>query len=172
MSSNADIYECPIEDSTGNTVDFGRYRDKLLLIVNVASRCGLTDQYRDLQKLQEDYSGRGFTVVAFPCNQFNGQEPGTAKEVKEFCSITFGADFPVMGKIEVNGPGQHPLYELLTATPDDDGKSGDVEWNFEKFVIAPEGAVLRRVRPRQRLSDPEFVLWLEDHLSDRPVASE
>lgn len=167
MTTPSDIYVHPVEDTAGFVSDLARYRDKLLLVVNVASRCGLTDQYRDLQKLQETYSDRGFTVLAFPCNQFNGQEPGTAEEVKEFCSITFGADFPVMGKIEVNGPDRHPLYGQLTGTADDDGTAGDIEWNFEKFLIAPGGQVLRRIRPKIRPIAPEFIKTLEQHLPSR-----
>lgn len=164
MTHPVDIYAYPVEDHAGFVSDLALYRDKLLLVVNVASRCGLTDQYRDLQLLQDSYSARGFSVLAFPCNQFNGQEPGTAEEVKDFCAATFGADFPVMGKIEVNGPGSHPLYRHLTAILDDDGRGGDVEWNFEKFLIAPGGQVLRRLRPHVRPSDPQFVQTLELHL--------
>lgn len=164
MTQQPDIYACPVEDSVGSVSDLAPYRDKLLLVVNVASRCGLTDQYRDLQKLQETYSDRGFTVLAFPCNQFNGQEPGTAEEVKEFCSITFGVDFPVMGKIEVNGPDRHPMYGHLTATADDDGRAGDVEWNFEKFLIAPGGQIVTRIRPRIRPIARDFIQTLEQHL--------
>jgi glutathione peroxidase len=122
--------------------------DTTLLIVNVASKCGLTPQYEGLQRLQERYAGRGFSVVGFPCNQFYGQEPGTVEEIAEFCSATYGVSFPMFAKIEVNGPDRHPLYEVLTGTPDATGAAGDVQWNFEKFLVGPDRTVLARFRPR------------------------
>ena len=117
-------------------------------MVNVASRCGLTPQYAQLEALQEEYGGRGFTVVGVPCNQFMGQEPGTAEEIAEFCSATYGVTFPMTEKVEVNGPGAHPLYQRLTAVPDVDGVDGEVAWNFEKFVLSGSGEVVARFRPR------------------------
>jgi glutathione peroxidase len=118
------------------------------LVVNVASRCGLTPQYAALEALQREYAPRGFTVVGVPCNQFMGQEPGTAEEIAEFCSATYGVTFPMTEKTEVNGPGAHPLYRRLTEEPDATGAAGDVEWNFEKFLLDGDGRVVARFRPK------------------------
>jgi glutathione peroxidase len=125
------------------------------LVVNVASRCGLTPQYAALEALQEEYAGRGLTVVGVPCNQFMGQEPGTAEEIAEFCSATYGVTFPMTEKLEVNGPGAHPLYQRLTTAPDVDGAAGDVAWNFEKFVLSGTGEVVARFRPQTLPDAPE-----------------
>ncbi len=141
------IYEVPLKTLRGDDTTLDPYRDQALLVVNVASKCGLTPQYTGLEHLQERFGDRGFTVVGFPCNQFMGQEPGTAEEIEQFCSTTYGVTFPLMEKIEVNGAGRHPLYQLLTEVADDDGESGDVKWNFEKFVVAPGGGSIHRFRP-------------------------
>ena len=117
---------------------------RVALLVNVASRCGLTPQYAGLERLHEKYADRGFTVVGVPCNQFVGQEPGTAEEIAEFCSATYGVTFPMTEKVEVNGEGRHELFAALVETPDERGRVGDVEWNFEKFLLAADGRVLRR----------------------------
>ncbi|UBU10543.1 glutathione peroxidase [Nonomuraea gerenzanensis] len=134
---------------------------KPALIVNVASRCGLTPQYTGLVKLQQEYGPRGLTVIGMPCNQFGGQEPGTAAEIQHFCSTTYGVDFPLLAKAEVNGPGRHPLYEELTRTPDEQGEAGDVQWNFEKFLVDGEGRVVARFRPRTAPEDPEIISAIE-----------
>ena len=118
-----------------------------MLVVNVASRCGLTPQYDGLERLQERYGDRGFTVLGVPCNQFAGQEPGTAEEIQTFCSTTYGVSFPMTEKLDVNGPGRHPLYNTLTETADGEGGAGDVQWNFEKFIVAGAGVPLERFRP-------------------------
>jgi glutathione peroxidase len=125
------------------------------LVVNVASRCGLTPQYGALEALHEQYAGRGFTVVGVPCNQFMGQEPGTAEEIAEFCSATYGVTFPMTEKVEVNGPGAHPLFQRLTAAADAGGEAGEVKWNFEKFLVAPSGEVVGRFRPTTLPDAPE-----------------
>ncbi|WP_219471757.1 glutathione peroxidase [Nonomuraea rhizosphaerae] len=135
--------------------------DKAVLIVNVASRCGLTPQYGGLVDLQRQYGPRGFSVVGVPCNQFMGQEPGSAEEIQEFCSATYGVDFPLLEKAEVNGPGRHPLYDGLTGTPDADGEAGDIQWNFEKFLVDREGAVVARFRPRTTPDDPAVIAAIE-----------
>jgi glutathione peroxidase len=135
-----------------------------LLIVNVASRCGLTPQYEGLQRLHEKYAGRGFSV-GFPCNQFYGQEPGTAEEIAEFCSTEYGVTFPMFEKIDVNGPDRHPLYAALTETPDTEGTAGDVQWNFEKFLVGPGRTVLARFRPRTAPESDEVVTAIEAALS-------
>jgi len=122
------------------------------LVVNVASRCGLTPQYEGLERLQARFGAAGFTVLGVPCNQFAGQEPGTPEEIQQFCSATYGTSFPLTEKLEVNGRKRHPLYQRLTAVPDTDGRAGEVEWNFEKFLISPAGEIVARWRP---LVEPE-----------------
>jgi glutathione peroxidase len=124
------------------------------LVVNVASKCGLTPQYTALEGLHERYTGRGFTVVGVPCNQFGGQEPGTAEEISEFCSATYGVTFPMSEKVEVNGPGRHPVYDELVRAADQEGRSGDVQWNFEKFLVDGSGAVVARFDPTVVPDDP------------------
>ena len=134
---------------------------KAALIVNVASRCGLTPQYADLVKLHREYGPRGFTVIGVPCNQFMGQEPGSAEEIREFCTTTYGVDFPLLAKTDVNGPGRHPLYAELVKTPDADGEAGDVQWNFEKFLLDRNGTVVARFRPRTTPTDPALIAAVE-----------
>jgi glutathione peroxidase len=132
-----------------------------VLVVNVASKCGLTPQYSALEKLAKDYGDRGLTVIGVPCNQFMGQEPGTAEEIQTFCSATYGVTFPLLGKTDVNGADRHPLFAELTKTPDASGEAGDVQWNFEKFLLAPGGAVVKRFRPRTEPDAPEVVEAIE-----------
>jgi len=131
------------------------------LMVNVASKCGLTPHYAGLQRLQDTYADRGFSVVGFPCNQFMGQEPGTAEEIQTFCSTKYGVTFPLLEKTDVNGEHRHPLYAELTKTPDDSGDAGDVQWNFEKFLLAPGGKVVNRFRPRTAPDAPEVIAAIE-----------
>ncbi|MFI6815051.1 glutathione peroxidase [Nonomuraea sp. NPDC050328] len=135
--------------------------DGPVLIVNVASRCGLTPQYAGLVALQRTYGPRGFTVVGVPCNQFMGQEPGSAEEIQEFCSATYGVDFPLLEKTEVNGDGRHPLYAGLVGTADAAGEAGDVQWNFEKFLLDRDGSVVARFRPGTEPEDPEVTGAIE-----------
>ena len=132
-----------------------------VLVVNVASKCGLTPQYSALEKLAKDYGDRGLTVIGVPCNQFMGQEPGTAEEIQTFCSATYGVTFPLLAKTDVNGADRHPLFAELTKTPDASGEAGDVQWNFEKFLLAPGGAVVKRFRPRTEPDAPEVVEAIE-----------
>jgi glutathione peroxidase len=134
------------------------------LVVNVASRCGLTPQYAGLEALHEQYRDRGFTVVGVPCNQFMGQEPGTAEDIAEFCSATYGVTFPMTEKVDVNGPDAHPLFQQLTTAPDMDGAAGEVSWNFEKWVVDGTGAVVARVRPRPEPDAPEVRAAIESVL--------
>ncbi|MCU1490650.1 MAG: Peroxiredoxin [Acidimicrobiaceae bacterium] len=141
------LYDNEISALDGTPLDLHQFAGQAVLVVNVASRCGLTPQYTGLEALQERYADRGFTVLGVPSNQFAGQEPGTAEEIQTFCSTTYGVTFPLTEKIEVNGPGRHPLYEELVSTPDTDGEAGDVKWNFEKFLVAPDGTVAARFRP-------------------------
>jgi glutathione peroxidase len=133
----------------GDATTFGELTGgKATLVVNVASRCGLTPQYEGLEKLQEEYASRGFTVLGVPCNQFMGQEPGTSEEIAEFCSATYGVTFPMTSKVDVNGQNKDPLYDILLETKDEKGEAGDVQWNFEKFLIAPDGSIAGRFRPQ------------------------
>lgn len=131
------------------------------LVVNVASKCGLTPQYAALEKLSKDYADRGLTVVGVPCNQFMGQEPGTAEEIQTFCSTTYGVTFPLLAKADVNGENRHPLYAELTKAVDSDGKAGDIQWNFEKFLVTPDGEVVNRFRPRTEPDAPEVIDAIE-----------
>ena len=135
------------------------------LVVNVASRCGLTPQYGALEALQKEYGDRGLTVVGVPCNQFKGQEPGTAEEIAEFCSATYGVTFPMTEKLDVNGPDAHPLFQQLTTAPDAEGAAGDVQWNFEKFLISPGGQVVGRFRPTTLPDAPEVRTAIESVLA-------
>jgi glutathione peroxidase len=158
------VFDVPIGALSGGPADLGRYRRKALLIVNVASRCGLTPQYAGLQTLYESYADRGLMVVGVPCNQFGGQEPGTSDEIAEFCSTTYGVTFPLTEKVDVNGEQRHPLYTELTATADAEGKAGDVLWNFEKFLISPDGERIRRFRPQVTPDDEILVKAIEETL--------
>ncbi|MFB8777679.1 glutathione peroxidase [Streptomyces broussonetiae] len=164
-------------DSTGSVLDvemgalqggsahLGQYAGKAVLIVNVASKCGLTPQYAGLERLQERYAGQGFTVLGVPCNQFLGQEPGSAEEIAEFCSATYGVTFPMTEKVEVNGAGRHPLYDRLTGFADAEGHSGDIRWNFEKFLIGRDGRIVARFAPQTEPESAELVAAVERALS-------
>ncbi len=135
-----------------------------LLVVNVASKCGLTPQYTALEKLHERFRDRGLAVAGFPCNQFGGQEPGTAEEIAEFCSATYGVTFPMFEKIVVNGPGRHAIYASLVSVPDAAGEAGDIQWNFETVLVRPDGTVAARFRPRTTPDDPEVLAAIEANL--------
>ena len=154
-------YDATVITVTGEETSLDSLRDKALLVVNVASRCGLTPQYEQLEQLQKEYGPRGFQVVGFPCNQFAGQEPGTNEQIAEFCSATYGVTFPVFGKIKVNGKKKHPIYAALREKEDAEGKAGRVKWNFEKFLVAPGGEVVGRFRPATKPDDPAVVSAIE-----------
>ena len=158
--------DTPLTDIALTTLDgkptsLAELADGAALVVNVVSKCGLTPQYSALEKLAQDYGDRGLTVIGVPCNQFMGQEPGTAEEIQMFCSTTYRVTFPLMAKTDVNGPDRHPLFAELTKTPDAAGEAGDVQWNFEKFLLAPGGTVVRRFRPRTEPDAPEVVEAIE-----------
>lgn len=158
----SDLLSLPVTTLAGQACTLGELTGgRPALLVNVASRCGLTPQYTKLEALQQELSGRGFTVIGFPCNQFGGQEPGSAEEIAEFCSATYGVSFPMTDKVEVNGPGRDPIYVELTRTGDADGEAGDIQWNFEKFLISGDGAVLGRFRPRTEPDAPEVRAAIE-----------
>ena len=158
-----DLRAIPFHTADGATTTLADYGDKVLLIVNVASKCGLTPQYEQLEQLQRTYGDRGFTVLGFPCNQFKGQEPGSMDEILDYCAITWGVTFPVFDKVEVNGDEAAPLYQALTKAEDAQGESGQVQWNFEKFVLTPSGE-LHRFRPPMKPDDLAIVGLIEQHL--------
>jgi glutathione peroxidase len=158
------IYSVPVTTNSGEATTLGQFSGQALLLVNVASKCGLTPQYAGLEQLQKTYGERGFTVVGVPCNQFGGQEPGTAEEIETFCSTSYGVTFPLLEKTDVNGARRHPLYEQLVTFADADGEAGDIQWNFEKFLISPAGEVVARFRPRTEPDAPEVVAAIESQL--------
>jgi glutathione peroxidase len=157
------IFTEPIHTLRGDATTLSSFEGKTILAVNVASKCGLTPQYTGLEALQEKYSAKGFTVVGFPCNQFGAQEPGSADEIETFCSTTYGVTFPLMEKIDVNGETRHPIYSSLTEVADAEGHSGDIRWNFEKFLITPDGTV-SRFSPMVAPEDPALVAAIEASL--------
>ncbi len=158
------IYDAPVKALDGGPADLSDHAGQALLIVNVASQCGLTPQYSGLQQLHEQYGDRGFAVLGFPCNQFGAQEPGTSDEIATFCETNYSVTFPLYEKIDVNGDARHPLYDKLTATEDAEGTGGDIQWNFEKFLISPEGEVVGRFRPMTTPEDPALVAAIEEQL--------
>jgi len=156
------IYDVAINALDGRPADLHDYDGKAVLVVNVASRCGLTPQYTGLEQIHEQYADRGFTVLGVPCNQFGAQEPGTAEEIATFCSTSYGVTFPMTEKVEVNGDGRHPLYQQLVDVPDSaDGHTGDIRWNFEKFLVAPGGQIVARFNPMVEPTSAEISDALE-----------
>ena len=158
------IYDVPLHTLDGEPSSLAPYDGKTVLVINVASKCGLTPQYEGLEQLQKTYADRDFSVVGFPCNQFAGQEPGTAEEIQTFCSTTYGVTFPLFEKIDVNGENQSPIYATLNQTADAEGYSGDIRWNFEKFLIGPDGSV-QRFAPKVTPEDPILISAIEADLS-------
>ena len=164
QSQAASIYDMEMKRLDGTPEKLSDYEGKVILAVNVASKCGNTPQYAGLESLYEKYGEKGFTILGFPCNQFFGQEPGTAEQIQQFCSINYGVTFPLFEKLEVKGPGQHPLYALLSEAQDDAGKAGNVQWNFEKFLVGRDGRIARRFRPKTQPDDPKVVAAIESLL--------
>jgi glutathione peroxidase len=158
------LYDIPLRTLTGEPTTLAAYQGKAVLLVNVASKCGLTPQYSGLERLQQQYGERGFTVLGVPSNQFAGQEPGTAEEIQTFCSTSYGVTFPLLEKTDVNGADRHPLYAELTQVADAAGEAGDVQWNFEKFLLSPQGTVAGRFRPRTEPEAAEVVAAIEAQL--------
>ena len=146
----------------GGELPLSQYADRLLLVVNVASHCGLTPQYAGLEQLYQRYAGRGLVVLGIPCNQFAGQEPGSDEEIRSFCSLNYGVSFPLSAKLEVNGTQRHPLYRLLAGEGAD--FPGDITWNFEKFLVDTDGRVLGRFSPRTAPDDPALTQAVESAL--------
>jgi glutathione peroxidase len=161
---NGSVLDTGIGALRGGPADLAQYAGKAVLIVNVASKCGLTPQYTGLERLHERYAGQGFTVLGVPCNQFLGQEPGNAEEIAEFCSATYGVTFPLTEKVEVNGEGRHALYRRLVGFADSEGHSGDIRWNFEKFLIGRDGSVVGRFSPQTEPEADEIVSAIEAQL--------
>ena len=159
-------YEVPLHTLSGEPLDPTVLRGRATLIVNVASRCGLTPQYEALQDLYETYRARGLVVLGVPCDQFGGQEPGTPEEIAEFCSSTYAVTFPITEKLEVNGQRRHPLYEPLVELPDSSGAAGDVQWNFEKFLVSPQGRPVARFRPTVLPESAELIEAIEANLPE------
>ncbi|MGK2957672.1 MAG: glutathione peroxidase [Acidimicrobiales bacterium] len=159
------IYDHNINSLQGEAGTMSAYKGQTLLIVNVASKCGLTPQYEGLELLHERFRDQGFSVLGFPCNQFGGQEPGTPDEIASFCSSKYGVTFPLTEKIDVNGSDRHPIYEELVQINDAEGKAGDITWNFEKFLIAPDGTIAARYRPMTDPEAPELITAIEKLLS-------
>ncbi len=155
------LYETSISSLDGKPSLLSEINGKVALVVNVASKCGLTPQYEALEKIHEQFADRGFSVVGIPCNQFLGQEPGTAEEIQQFCSTTYGITFPMSEKIEVNGDGRHPLYQQLVGTADAEGVDGDIRWNFEKFLVDRSGKVVARFSPMVVPDAPEVISAIE-----------
>ncbi len=158
------MWTAPIKTLRGKPMSLADLKGKALLIVNVASQCGNTPQYTALEALQQKYEAKGFTVVGFPCNQFGGQEPGSAEEIEKFCSVNYGITFPITEKIEVNGEHRHPIYAALTAIADASGHSGDIRWNFEKFVVSADGTKVTRFSPKTKPDDPAVIAAVEQAL--------
>ena len=158
------LFDIPVHTLQGDDSSQGAYAGKTLLVVNVASKCGFTPQYAGLQRLYDKYSERGFTVLGFPSNQFFHQEPGSAEQIQEFCSLNYGVTFPLFAKLDVKGANQHPLYAILSEAPDDAGKAGNVGWNFEKFLVGRDGRVVRRFRSKTVPEDPKVIEAIESLL--------
>jgi glutathione peroxidase len=161
------IWDVPLHTLDGKATTLAAHKGKTLLVVNVASKCGLTPQYEQLEALQKKYEAKGFEVLGFPCNQFGGQEPGSAEEIRTFCSRTYGVTFPMFEKVDVNGDQRHPVYQELTKIADAGGQSGDIQWNFEKFLITPDGKHVTRFRPRTKPDDPAVVQVIEESLPQK-----
>jgi glutathione peroxidase len=153
------LYDIPLKDIDGKPASLSAYKGKVLLIVNVASKCGNTPQYAALEAMQKKYEGQGFTVLGFPCNDFAGQEPGTAEQIKEFCSSTYNVTFPLFEKLHVKGPEQAPLYAALSGK--DSPFPGDVKWNFGKFLISRDGKIIKRIEPGVKPDNQEVVSAVE-----------
>jgi glutathione peroxidase len=168
LSCSASLYDIPLKDIDDKDTSLKPYQGKVLLIVNVASKCGLTPQYTALQAIQEKYKDKGFSVLAFPCNQFGGQEPGSNKEIKQFCSTKYEVTFPLFDKLDVNGPKRHPLYVALAGK--DSPYPGDIKWNFGKFLIGKDGKILKRFEPPVTPDSPEVISAIEAALAAEPKA--
>ena len=165
LVSAGSISEIPLKDIDGKDTSLKDYQGKVVLIVNVASRCGYTPQYKGLETIYEKYKDKGFVILGFPCNQFGAQEPGTATEIKEFCSSKYNVTFPMFSKIEVNGPNRHPLYVALAGK--DSPYAGDIKWNFSKFLIGRDGKIVKRFEPGATPESPEMTAAITAALAEK-----
>lgn len=159
----ANVHHFKVKSTAGNTVDLGQYQGKVLLIVNTASQCGFTPQYQELEQLHQQYHAKGLEILAFPCNQFGGQEPGTDQDIAQFCQLNFGVTFNVMSKIQVNGPEAEPLFEYLKDQARGVLKTRAIKWNFTKFLVNKDGVVVKRYAPRTKPS--QFIQAIEEELA-------
>ena|SRR5688572_4717726 len=159
------LQEVPLKDIEGKPTSLKAYSGKTLLVVNVASKCGLTPQYKALEAVHRKYKDKGFTVLAFPCNDFGGQEPGSNDEIKEFCSSKYDVSFPLFDKVHVKGPEQHPFYAALTGK--DSPFPGDIKWNFGKFLIGRDGTILKRFEPKVAPDSAEVTQAIEAALASK-----
>lgn len=166
------IYDFEVKTIKGEKVDLSKYKGKTVLLVNVASKCGYTKQYADMQKVYDKYKDQGFVILGFPCNQFGGQEPGTESEILEFCQENYGVTFPMFSKVEVNGEGKAPLYKYLTALETAPKAAGDISWNFEKFLIGPDGKVVGRYSSKVTPGSKEMTEKIEALLPESTVEQE
>ncbi len=162
VQEEIDIYDFKVTDLNGETFDFSTLKGKKIMIVNTASRCGLTPQYKGLQKLYETYQNKDFVIVAFPSNDFLFQEPGTSKEIASFCKQNFGVTFPMMEKIKVKGRKKHPIYDYLTKEEKNGWKSSRVKWNFQKYLISSTGKLEKICAPSTKPNSPEIIAWIEE----------
>ena len=159
------VYDTKIAGLNGENDLLNSINGAVTLVVNVASKCGLTPQYTALEALQKEFAAQGFNVLGVPCNQFGAQEPGSASEIETFCSTQYGVTFPMSEKVEVNGEGRHALYQALTQVADDEGYSGDIRWNFEKFLVSRDGAIVSRFKPQTTPDSAEVVAAIKDQLA-------
>jgi glutathione peroxidase len=163
MAATSSLYEIPLKDINDKSTSLNAYQGKVIMVVNVASRCGLTPQYDALEAVHKKYQDKGLAVLGFPCNDFGAQEPGTAEEIKTFCSTKYNVTFPLFAKLHVKGEEQHPLYKALTGK--DSPFPGDVKWNFGKFLISREGKLIHRFEPQTKPDAPEVIAAIEAALS-------
>jgi glutathione peroxidase len=159
------VHDFTVKDIDGKSVDLSKYKGKVLLIVNTASKCGYTPQYTNLEKLYDQYKEKGLEVLAFPANEFKSQEPGTNAEIKEFCTSKYDVSFPLFSKIVVKGEGQAPLYQYLTSTDANQNTAGDIKWNFTKFLVSKDGRIVARYEPKVKPDDKEVIDAIEKELA-------
>lgn len=167
FAQSEDLLGLKVKSITGEEIDMAKYKGKVLLVVNVATKCGLTGHYEGLEKLHEQFSDKGLAVLGFPCNQFGGQEPGTEAEIAEFCKAKYSVKFDMFSKIDVNGANAAPLYKTLTAADAKPVGSGKISWNFEKIIIGRDGKVAARFSPRTAPADPALVKAIEAELAKK-----
>lgn len=160
-ADSASIYQFKVKDINGKTFDFATLKGKKIMVVNTASKCGLTPQYEELEALYTKYKSKNFVIVGFPANDFMSQEPGTDQEIAQFCQLNYGVSFPMMSKISVKGKEMHPVYEFLTQKAKNGKEDSKVEWNFQKYLIDENGHLAKVISPRVLPNDPSIIAWIE-----------